>query len=402
MWPASAMLTGSGVALILRVPTTPAGRPLELSRLVRVRWCRRAQPVDEVPHPVSRLARVQPVEHRARRGVPRARQHTGGTARLLVGAPRPRHDHGLRRHPRRRAADHGPPRSPRRRGIVLGRAGRRRRVARGVGALHGGALGVRAGVRVRVLAGDHHVARGPHLPVLHDHGPEDAAGRASRPRRVRAARRPRQHAPDGAADERVRDEGRVARRPGDRLRMSSAPRPPGSRATIDGGRSPLVGEATSDRSRSRRADAPCARSNGRLAGGRLRGGGRHRRRRRPGPWGHRPEPQRRPRPCTARRRPGHLPHDLRRAGGPGLEPRDQWPGRPGDRPEPRREPAAREPGLAPWRRDDPGGRRPRRPARRDAGPAALGGGERVDCGRALRDRRGATSPCSSPSAARTV
>ena len=61
--------------------------------------------------------------------------------------------------------------------------------ARRVGPLHDGELGVRAGLRVRLLAGDRDLARGHDLPVLHDHRPEDRAARAGRPRHVRAARR---------------------------------------------------------------------------------------------------------------------------------------------------------------------------------------------------------------------
>ena len=40
----------------------------------------------------------------------------------------------------------------------------------------------------RLLAGHRHLARGHDLPVLHDHRPQDGAGRAGRPGRVRAPR----------------------------------------------------------------------------------------------------------------------------------------------------------------------------------------------------------------------
>ena len=61
-----------------------AGRSLDDPPLVRVRWRRRRLAADEVRHPLPRVAPVQPVEHRARRRLPRARQHPGRAARLLV------------------------------------------------------------------------------------------------------------------------------------------------------------------------------------------------------------------------------------------------------------------------------------------------------------------------------
>ena len=64
-------------------------------------------------------------------------------------------------------------------------------LAVGIGVLAGSGhcmtaeLGVRARLRLRLLAGDRHLARGPDLPVLHDHRPEDRAGRAGRAGRLR-------------------------------------------------------------------------------------------------------------------------------------------------------------------------------------------------------------------------
>ncbi len=84
-------------------------------------------------------------------------------------------------------------------------------------------------------------------------------------------------------------------------------------------------------------------------------GAAHRRRRRSGSRCRRPGGRRRAGPRAPRRRPGHVPVDLRRAGRPGLEPRDHRTGRARDRPDPGREPPAREPGAAP--------RRPRRSSR---------------------------------------
>ncbi len=72
--------------------------------------------------------------------------------------------------------------------------------ARRVRPLHDGALGVHAGLRVRLLAGDHVLAGAADLPVLHDHRPEDRAVRPRRPGPVRLPRGGGVHAHDGAAD----------------------------------------------------------------------------------------------------------------------------------------------------------------------------------------------------------
>ena len=261
MWPASAMLTGSGVALILRVPGTPLERPLEHLQVVRVRGCRRLLAAHEVRHPLPRLARLQPVERRAGRRVHRVRQHADRTARLLVGSTEDLDDRGVRRDPGGWAADHRPPATARRGGDVLARPRGRCRAARGLRSLHDRALGVRACLRVRLLAGDRHVTGGADLHVLHDHGPEDVAGRACRPRHVRPPRRGGQHPADGGPDHRVRHQGRPARRPGGRVRGSSDPRPAGSRATIRGGPSRPVRDSTGD-GRSSRCRSLCGLSFG--------------------------------------------------------------------------------------------------------------------------------------------
>ena len=86
-----------------------AGRALEHRRLVRLRRRRRVLAADQVRHQVPRLARLQPVEHRAGRRVRRARQHARGAARLLVGAAQRLDAHRLRGDHRRRAADHPAP-----------------------------------------------------------------------------------------------------------------------------------------------------------------------------------------------------------------------------------------------------------------------------------------------------
>ena len=181
------MLTGSGVALILRVVGTPPDDHWTTYALVRVRGRRRAVAAVQVRHPLPRLARVQPVEHRPRRRLRRARQRrassrstSGGRRSNVLDARR------LRRDPRRRAADHAAAAacSALAASFWVDPRGRRR-PARRLGPLHDGELVVRAGLRLRLLAGDRHLARGHDLPVLHDHRPEDRAGRAGRAGRLR-------------------------------------------------------------------------------------------------------------------------------------------------------------------------------------------------------------------------
>ena len=228
VWPASAMLTGSGVALILRVPSTPqgdhwtthdwyvfagvAGFSLLTKYLIRYRGSHVFNP-SNVGLVVAFLA---------------ARQRPRRAARLLVGAARRLDDRGLCRDLDRRSADHAPPRPPRRGRGVLGRVRRGCRAARRIRTLHGRPLGVRPRVRVRLLAGDRHLAGGPHLRVLHDHRPEDGAARAGRPHRLRVPRRDRGGGAHGAPDGRVRDEGRAARQPGDRVCLPPAARAAGA------------------------------------------------------------------------------------------------------------------------------------------------------------------------------
>ncbi len=65
VWPASAMLTGSGVALILRVVGTPPDDPWNTYAWYVFAAVAGVLAAHEVRHPLPRLARVQPVEHRA-------------------------------------------------------------------------------------------------------------------------------------------------------------------------------------------------------------------------------------------------------------------------------------------------------------------------------------------------
>ena len=98
MWPASALLTGNGVAFVLRVPGDRARRLVEHERLVDLRGdvCGRA--AVEVRHPGARPAHLQPVQLRPRALLPPPRRTTRRPTRALVGAavprarPRPRAD----------------------------------------------------------------------------------------------------------------------------------------------------------------------------------------------------------------------------------------------------------------------------------------------------------------------
>ena len=70
------MLTGSGVALILRVVGTPPDDPWNTYAWEIVRDHRRPVAAVEVRHQVPRHARLQPVEHRVGRRVRGARRTT--------------------------------------------------------------------------------------------------------------------------------------------------------------------------------------------------------------------------------------------------------------------------------------------------------------------------------------
>ena len=189
VWPASAMLTGSGVALILRVSSTPPGDhwtahhwyvfagvaavSLLTKYVIRYRGSHLFNPSNiglVAAFLVLGSTRVEPLDFW---WSPLDGPMILAYAVILIG--------GVlitrRLHLLAAAATYlGRPRSGH-------RAGRR------VRALHGRPVGLRAGVRVRLLVGDRHLARGAHLPVLHAHGPEDGAAGSRRPDRVRARAR---------------------------------------------------------------------------------------------------------------------------------------------------------------------------------------------------------------------
>ena len=169
------MLTGSGVALILRVVGTPpdepwtidgwyifavvAGLSLLTKYVIKYRGTHVFNPSNiglVVAFVVLGSSRVEPLDF--------------WWAPLNVWML-----DGLRGDHRRRPAHHATAAAADARGRVLDHARRCDRPACRVRALHDGELGVRAGLRRRLLAGHRHFARGPDLPLLHDHRPEDGA-----------------------------------------------------------------------------------------------------------------------------------------------------------------------------------------------------------------------------------
>ena len=223
MWPASAMLTGSGVALILRVPGTPPDEqwsptPGTCSPASPRSRCRRSTSSGTGARTSSTRRTSGWWSRSSCSAAAESSRSTSGGRRSTLD------DHRLRRHPRGRPAHHrrlrllptprrsGSP-SPSRSGCWPPRA------------LHDCPVGVRPRVRLRLLARDRVLARGLDLPVLHDHRPEDRAVRTGRPRRVRVPRRRGRHAAHGAAGRRVRHQGRPARRSRRRVRGPATARP---------------------------------------------------------------------------------------------------------------------------------------------------------------------------------
>ena len=82
-----------------------------------------------------------------------------------------------------------------------------------------------------LLVGADHLARGPGVHVLHDHRPEDDPERHGRAARLRGRHRAAVRAADVAADDRVRHQGRAARLAHPRLRGPAAARMGRSRRT---------------------------------------------------------------------------------------------------------------------------------------------------------------------------
>ena len=85
MWPASALLTGNGVAFVLRVPGTQHGDWWSLNGWWIFAGTAAVLAALEVRDQARRQAHLQPVEHRARPLLPAPRPGARRAARLLVG-----------------------------------------------------------------------------------------------------------------------------------------------------------------------------------------------------------------------------------------------------------------------------------------------------------------------------
>ena len=182
------MLTGNGVAFVLRVPGTVHGDWWSLRGWWIFVGHRRGRAPLEARDPLARRAHLQPVQHRARPLLPPARPDSRRAARLLVGPDvglaraRARcHRRGRLPHPPAAEAAAGGDRL-----LDLVRGGDRR--ARARRAHDDRALAPRPDLGLPPVVGARHLARGARVPLLHDHRPEDgtalpdAAGSSTRSR----------------------------------------------------------------------------------------------------------------------------------------------------------------------------------------------------------------------------
>ena len=214
LWPASALLTGNGVAFVLRVPGTAHGDWWSLRGWWIFVGDGRGLAALEARDRVARRARLQPVEHRARRLLPRARpdarrrRSTSGGGRCRGGSCS-----------RSRSSSPAASRSSARLQLLADRARllalvrRRDRRARARRPRDDARAGTSARSRASILVGARHLAGGARLPLLHDHRPEDGAARRARAaRRTRVVARAARRDADRADDDRVRGQGRAARR----------------------------------------------------------------------------------------------------------------------------------------------------------------------------------------------
>ena len=240
---------------------------------------------------------------------------------------------------------------------VLGHVRRQHRRARGERSRHDGALARRPGLGLVLLARSRLLARDPRLPLLHDHRPEDDPGRARRAPGLRGLDRAAGGAADRAADDGVRLQGGSARVAGDRLRGPA-------RARADRRGRPQARLVASERTY-------CRRGRARRGGGVRQPAGR---RRDPGPLERRGD--RPPRVVVGRARRRHRPAGRR-------DRADRRANRPADRAGPRRRSRERVGGAPPPRPRACDGRCRRRPPRR-AVAADRGGAESGRRSRATR------------------
>ena len=254
MWPASALLTGNGVAFVLRVPGTEHGDW----------WSLRGWWIFAGTAAVALLSKYVIVF----RGRHIFNPSNFGLVLcfLLLGPARadpldlwwgPMSDVDgarARDHRRRRTRHPFAPAAAGDRGLLLDRVRRRCRRARGQRSCNDGALASRPDHRLGVLARPRLLARDSRLPLLHDHRPEDNPGWAQRPSPLRRRNRLARDSLD-----------RARRRPSSRqrspcCRRSRSPAPHGLRARFSAPRSasgwrPAVAYAVRSRSGGRRASS---------------------------------------------------------------------------------------------------------------------------------------------------
>ena len=235
VWPASAMQTATSIAL---------AAPRDRHRERRLLELRRAGTSSSPSAAFALLTkyvirfrgapRLQPVEHRSRRRLPRARQRTRRAARLLVGAVRLAMALAY-------AVIFAGGFCASAAGCACSgwasRSGCRWRPASPCSPRSATSITTRwsfTPISGCALLVDHHDLAGDlHLPVLHDHRPEDGAVGAGHPDRVRRGARGRVRLAHGAVGHRVRRQGRAAERPRRDVRGPAAaraprPGPPGS------------------------------------------------------------------------------------------------------------------------------------------------------------------------------
>ncbi len=203
-------------------PGYRARRLVEHERLVDLRRDGSRRPPVEVRDQLPGPAHLQPLELRARALLRASRAGARGSAGVLVGADVRVARARARAHRRRRARDPlaAAPRRDRGRLLAHVRGGRCR--ARRDGTRDDGGVAPRPDRRGRPVVAPRHLARGPRLPLLHDHRPADDPGEPARAPRVRRIGRVARDTAHRPLDERVLGEARRARRAHDRLRCAAA------------------------------------------------------------------------------------------------------------------------------------------------------------------------------------
>ncbi len=218
MWPASALLTGNGVAFVLRVPGTEHGDwwsmngwwifagtsaiALLSKYLIKVRGRHIFNPSNFGLVLCFLLLGAERADPLALWWGPLSPALVLAIVLIVAGG-----------------FAHPPAAAPRRdRGRLLARLRGGHRRARRERPHDDGRLARRADRGRGVLVAPRHVARDPRLPVLHDHRPEDDPLEPQGATRLRGRSRLARDTSDRSADDRVRDQGRDPRRALPRLR----------------------------------------------------------------------------------------------------------------------------------------------------------------------------------------